>query len=75
MVNYKKAFEKLVDQIETEEKWANEQYETDCRKGKEKGGMDTFAVERYDRGMMFAYRSIRELAEQLKNGTFEFDDE
>lgn len=57
-IDYKKAFEKLVDQIKTENNWAHD------KKYEKEWGLD------YCKGMRFAYDSIEELAIKLENGEF-----
>ena len=58
MIDYERAFNKLVEQIRIERKWADEEPEDEHR---------------FVRGMRFAYMSIGELAEQLANDTFDYD--
>jgi len=61
-IDYKKAFEKLVEQVKTEHKWAQD---------------DKYIIEwgpDYVKGMRFAYSSIEELAIKLENGEFFEDD-
>lgn len=63
-IDYKKAFEKLVEQIKAEKDWAEEDMLDEIKwQGK---------PDRYTRGMVFAYGSMFELAEKLENGTFDF---
>ena len=57
-IDYKKSFEKLVKQIKLEKSWA-EDFDKD-KKG----------ISYYNKGMLFAYESILELAEKLEKGTF-----
>ncbi len=90
-IDYKKAFEKLVEQIKTEYAWA-EEAEEKARSGRDCGKptlkecrnsnvneldarLNDFGRARYNRGMMFAYMSIKDLAEQLEEGKFDFDDD
>lgn len=55
-IDYKRSFEKLVQQIKTETKWAVQSNMNEpCD---------------YNRGMIFAYMSILELAEKLENNEF-----
>lgn len=61
-MDYKAAFEKLVSQIKLETGWAEEQLKSDSKLD------DNYGVVRYDRGMLFAYRSIGELADKLEKG-------
>lgn len=60
-INYEKAFKKLVEQIKLESKWAKEAYEKDA------------SIR--NRGIAFAYDSIKRLAIELENGTFEFEED
>ena len=60
-INYEKAFKKLVEQIKLESEWAKEAYEEDASTR--------------NRGMVFAYDSIKSLAIELENGTFEFEED
>ena len=74
-IDYKKSFEKLVEQIRLERKWSNEEFD-------KLGGDDAEVIntlEQYNmriyyRGMRSAYRSIDELAELLEKGEFDFGD-
>ena len=88
-IDYEKAFKKLVEQIKKEYAWAEEAEEAmkstncgkptlaECRRSNVNeldDRLNHFGRARYDRGMMFAYESIKELAEKLENGTFDFED-
>lgn len=67
-MDYKKAFEKLVEQIETEYEWAREELSDSCEfENKERV--------QYNRGMCFAYASIAELALKMVTGKFDFEEE
>ena len=70
-MDYKKAFEKLVEQIETERGWAEEEL-ADIREFEIVNGNDRV---QYNRGMCFAYRSIAELALKMMTGKFDFEEE
>lgn len=86
MINYEKSFNKLVEQIETELTWAKETLAedkknditfTDAMRMSKSELFNQIAKQgkiTYDRGTIFAYKSILELAEKLKNGEFEFDE-
>ena len=63
MIDYKKSFEKLVEQIKFENELA-------CN-----DAVNIGVSKQFQNGMMFAYNSIRELAEKLEKGEFEFEEE
>lgn len=59
-IDYRKAFGKLVEQIKTEKRWAEEDKSDEIKYlGK---------PDRYTSGRIFAYRSMLELAEKLEIG-------
>ena len=57
-IDYERSFKKLVDQINAEHGWA----------------LDSNRGNAFDRGMIFAYESIKRLADKLEEGSF-FDEE
>ena len=68
-IDYKKSFEKLVEQVNFELGWAEEALNKEINKvisDKEK-------IQFYN-GMRCAYNSIKNLADELKKGEFEFGD-
>ena len=86
-IDYKKSFEKLVEQIRLEMKWASEAVEEhpdnifDLRKKlglsralTDKEYLESSNLNRYYRGMKCAYGFIEELAQKLEKGEFEFRD-
>lgn len=84
MIDYKKRFEKLVEQIKQEARWGEEASKANPRPGAfiNEGVRPTItecleherkqAKFTYYNGMKFAYRSIENLAIKLEEG--EFDD-
>lgn len=56
-IDYERAFKKLKEQIDLEYGWAKERSNSTM----------------YDLGMIFAYRSIKELSDKLSDGSFVFD--
>lgn len=84
-INYKKAFEKLAEQIKLESKWAKDEYKKEHPEGLNlptrksmKGctdhqlwiAMGIFGQERFDKGMMTAYGNLEGLVKKLEDGTF-----
>lgn len=69
-IDYKKSFEKLVEQIKFEHGWALDVVNA----GDKVTGPGSVPAITYNRGMLFAYRSILELAEKLEKGEFDFDE-
>lgn len=62
MIDYEKSFKKLVEQIHFEYELSIEQTNMD-------GNSDPFKA-RFNKGMVFAYGSIDELATKLENDEF-----
>ena len=65
MIDYKRSFEKLVDQIK---------FEHGLSKGKLIEERKDLDKTRFNKGMDFAYSSILGLAEMLEKGEFDFGD-
>lgn len=66
-IDYEKSFKKLVEQINFEYGLAEE--------NRERATKTTGKGSPFDNGMVFAYGSIKELADKLENGTFAFERE
>lgn len=60
-MDYERSFKKLVEQIRVEMGFAKEAF---------KNEKSDEAKTNYNRGMLFAYESIEELASKLENGEF-----
>lgn len=63
-IDYKLCFEKLCEQIDKEYEWAKADYDNQ---------KSDLAKERFNRGMMFAYGSIKELADKMRDSQPEKD--
>ena len=65
-IDYERAFKTLKEQIDMEYKWAMDYSE-------ESGFPHNEIHNAYNRGSLFAYRSIKELSDKLSDGSFVFD--
>lgn len=60
-IDYEKSFKKLVEQIKKEYEWAEEDYQSMIWNHPRDGGI------------RFAYKSMKEFAEKLEKGEFDFE--